>query len=268
MSPLYDPKDRGFPESLSTIDRCQIAMLRDLASSDARLILKGGMAMRVVVGSMRLTKDIDFDRAAGISTNAVKAGVSKALNNAAQSARLLSPEVASIKVTDTTVRMRLSGTASGELVKFVVEVSGRDDVPQDGYSRVTVVPPARYGIAPFSITAYTHDMLAASKVLAVMSTNRNVPRDIFDLNDLAGAQPQGILRRRLERQTLEAIKQGAMEKICAIDYAQAQLELLPYIPHDLRENINRFTWEDMALGVAENVQRWVTEALASDAGPG
>jgi len=36
-------------------------MLRDLASADARLILKGGMAMRVVVGSMRLTKDVDFD---------------------------------------------------------------------------------------------------------------------------------------------------------------------------------------------------------------
>ncbi len=33
-------------------------MLRDLASADARIILKGGVAMRVVVGSMRLTKHI------------------------------------------------------------------------------------------------------------------------------------------------------------------------------------------------------------------
>ena len=29
MSSLYDPKDRGFPEALSAIDRCQIAMLRE-----------------------------------------------------------------------------------------------------------------------------------------------------------------------------------------------------------------------------------------------
>lgn len=52
MSILYDPKDRGFPEALSALDRCQIAMLRELAhSTDGRLVLKGGMAMRVAVGS-------------------------------------------------------------------------------------------------------------------------------------------------------------------------------------------------------------------------
>ncbi len=68
MSALYDPRERGFPEAFTTIDRAQVAMLRDLASADTRLILKGGMAMRVVVGSMRLTKGVDFDRAAEVST--------------------------------------------------------------------------------------------------------------------------------------------------------------------------------------------------------
>lgn len=48
MSILYDPKDRGFSEAMFAIDRCQIAMVRELANStDGRLILKGGMTLNV-----------------------------------------------------------------------------------------------------------------------------------------------------------------------------------------------------------------------------
>lgn len=68
MSELYDPVTRGFSEPFSTVDRAQIAMLREIAASGARLVLKGGLAMRVVVGSMRLTKDVNFDRLDGAST--------------------------------------------------------------------------------------------------------------------------------------------------------------------------------------------------------
>jgi hypothetical protein len=92
---LYDPKNRGFPEAMSLIDRCQIAMLRELAiSTDGCLVLKGGMAMRVAVGSMRLTKDVDFDRAEGVSTASVQSIVKRALQYAAQSAGLRGSDVA------------------------------------------------------------------------------------------------------------------------------------------------------------------------------
>ena len=151
MSTLYDPKDRGFSEALSAIDRCQIAMVRELANStDGRLILKGGMAMRVAVGSMRLTKEVDFDRADGVSTASVQSSVKRALQYAAQSAGLRGAEVDPGKSTETTVRMRLSGSVSGALVRFVVEVSGRNPVPKNCQARVQVTPPPRYGIAPRS----------------------------------------------------------------------------------------------------------------------
>lgn len=92
MSYLYDPKERSFSEVLSAIDRCQIATLRELANStDGRLILKGGMAMRVAVGSMRFTKDVDFDRADGVSTASVQSSIKRVLQCAAQSAGLPSP---------------------------------------------------------------------------------------------------------------------------------------------------------------------------------
>ena len=156
MSILYDPKDQGFPEALSIIDRCQIAMLRELANAtDGRLVLKGGMAMRVAVGSMRLTKDVDFDRAEGVSTASVQSSVKKALQHAAQSAGMRGAEIDSGKSTETTVRMRLAGMVAGASVRFVVEVSGRNPVPQECQTRVQVSPPSRYGIAPFVMTVTT-----------------------------------------------------------------------------------------------------------------
>ncbi len=261
MSAIYDPQDRGFPDTFSVIDRAQVAMLRDLASADARLVLKGGMAMRVVVGSMRLTKDVDFDRAAEVSTNAVKASVRKALAFGAQSARLLGAQVDELKLTPTTVRMRLAGTTSGIPVKFVVEVSGRSALAQDSYARVTVTPPARYAIAPFAIAAYTHDMLAATKVAAIMSPNRNVPRDLYDLHDLASSAPQRFLRDLFEPEALLQWRDEALSKVVGISFDQARDELLPYLPRDLREPLTPAVWEEMTMVVADRVTQWLDGAL-------
>lgn len=262
MSILYDPKDRGFPEALSVIDRCQIAMLRELANAtDGRLVLKGGMAMRVAVGSLRLTKDVDFDRADGVSTASVQSRVKKALQQAAQSAGMRSAEIDPGKSTDTTVRMRLTGMVAGAPLRFVVEVSGRNPVPEDCQTRVQVSPPSRYGIAPFVMSTYTHDMLAASKVMAVMSASRNVPRDVYDLNDLCAANPEPILAARISLEALQAIKESVLDKVCAIDFAMAQQELLPYIPPDQRDALTQARWEEMTLNVAEATRKWVANSL-------
>ena len=261
MSSLYDPLERGFPDAFTAIDRAQVAMLRELASADARLILKGGMAMRVVVGSMRLTKDVDFDRAADVSTNAVRASVRKALTYGAHSARLLGAQVDDLKTTPTTVRMRLAGTASGIPVKFVVEVSGHSPPTDGSYTRVTVTPPARYGVAPFVVAAYTHDMLATTKVAAVMSPNRNVPRDIYDLHALAASAPERFLGDLFEREVLQQWMNDAMSKVVTINYDQARDELLPYLPPDLRASITAAAWEEMALAVAERIEHWLAGAL-------
>lgn len=266
MSELYDPKDLGFPEAFSVIDRAQVAMLRELASADTRLVLKGGMAMRVVVGSMRLTKDVDFDRAAEVSTNAVKASVRKALAYGAQSARLLGSQVDELKATSTTVRMRLAGTASGTPVKFVVEVSGRSAPREGSYTRVTVTPPARYGIAPFAIAAYAREMLAATKVAASMSPNRNVPRDIYDLHDLAAATPEQFLGDLFAPDTLRQWMNESLSKVTAISFDQARDELLPYLPHGLRASLTPAAWEEMTLAVADRIEQWLAGALRRRSG--
>jgi predicted nucleotidyltransferase component of viral defense system len=51
MATIYKPSDRGFDERLTSIDRCQIALLREVVGQyGQRLVLKGGMAMRAVLG--------------------------------------------------------------------------------------------------------------------------------------------------------------------------------------------------------------------------
>ena len=267
MSILYDPKERGFAEALTVIDRCQIAMLRELAhASEGRLVLKGGMAMRVAVGSMRLTKDVDFDRADGVSTASVQSSVKRALQYAAQSAGLRAAEIDPGKSTETTVRMRLAGIASGTPVRFVVEVSGRNPVPRAYQDRVQVTPPSRYGIAPFMVATYSRAMLAASKTLAVMSANRNVPRDVHDLHDLLAADPAPVLAAQVSPAQLQDLQASVLDKVCAIDFAMAQQELLPYIPPDQREALTQARWEEMTLNVAQTVQQWLARALHIQAG--
>jgi predicted nucleotidyltransferase component of viral defense system len=268
MTILYDPKDRGFGDAMSAIDRCQIAMVRELAhTTDGRLILKGGMAMRMAVGSMRLTKDVDFDRADGVSTAAVQSSVKRALQYAAQSAGLRGAEVDPGKTTETTVRMRLVGTLAGAPVRFVVEVSGRNPVPRDCQARVQVAPPARYGIAPFVISTYSHAMLATSKILAVMSVNRNVPRDVYDLNDLLTVDPVALIAQRIRPADLLQIQEGVLTKVCAIDFDLAHQELVPYIPPDQRDALDQARWEEMTLNVAQAIQQWVAHALQRGPGP-
>jgi hypothetical protein len=52
-----------------------------------------------------------------------------------------------------------------------------------------------------------------------------------------------------------------LDKVCAIDFAMAQQELLPYIPPDQRDALNQARWEEMTLNVARAVQNWVNISL-------
>lgn len=191
----------------------------------------------------------------------MKASLKRALTLGAQSARLLSPQIDDTKSTQTTVRMRLAGTVSAQPVKFVVEVSGRDEPDEDEYETVRVTPPSRYGVAPFTVLAYSHDMLAASKVAAVMSPNRNVPRDVFDLRDLAAADPVSKLRAKFDRETLLEWHDQVLDKVSGIGYEQAVEQLFPYLPPIERHAITAEVWDEITLAVAEEAQTWLARAL-------
>lgn len=263
MSTFYSPSDKGFSERLSTIDRAQVALLRELSGhKDLRLALKGGMAMRVAFGSMRLTKDIDFDRDPSLSTDAVKNQLKRGLLSAAQAAGMRNAAVEITKASDVTVRARLAGkTHSGVDVRFEVEVSGRT-YPVKEHGRMEMVhPPSSYGIAAFPVLTYTNDMMAAMKVLAVLADMRNVPRDVFDLNDLigAGVNPVSILST-VAAEKLAALKVDALAKLEQINFDLARQELLPYLPPSLAEEIDEAVWDGYLLNVSEKLESWIAAA--------
>ncbi len=269
MTTIYDPATLGFDERLSQIDRCQIALIRAILGQygAGRLFLKGGMAMRAVIGSMRLTKNIDFDRAPSLSLNSARNGLLRTLGVAAANAGIRRAAAEITKASDTTIRARLSGQSPGGIaLRFEVEVSGRDVVDARHHRKETVVAPPSYGMAPFVIESYSANMLAAMKVGAVLAPARNVPRDICDLFDLAGAgaNPSEILAEQPSAK-ISALRGGALAKLEGISFDMAREQLLPYLPPAVRDTIDDGRWTEMVLRVAAAMETWVQEALALQA---
>ncbi|MBX3585193.1 MAG: nucleotidyl transferase AbiEii/AbiGii toxin family protein [Ramlibacter sp.] len=268
MANLYTPTEMGFDSRLEAIDRCQVGLLRELAGDlGNRLILKGGMAMRAVFGSMRLTKDIDFDRDETISQAALKKGLGRLLVRAAGTAGIRAPRAEVTKDTATTVRVRLQGVIGHDTdVRFDVEVSGRAAPSRENLRVEVVVPPQKYAMAPFPVTTYTHATLAAMKVGAALSDRRNAPRDLYDLRDLirAGADPVTLLTSQ-DQDLLEDFLSRAPGKLDMLTYALAQQELLPFLPPAERATLTEDAWIEATIMVAEKIGQWCTMALETQA---
>ena len=250
---------------MSAIDCSQVGVLRALTTRYGnRLFLKGGMAMRALFGSLRLTKDIDFERDPTLSGTSLRSTLPKALNAAALAAYLQAPKVAITKDTKTTIRASLGATLgiTGESIQYEVEISCRGLPPVENLVHVTVVPPLAYRMTPFGVNSYDRHAMAAAKVAALHSDNRSVPRDIFDLNDLIAheANPVQLLSTHTKPGWLKAIAGKAIERTGAIGWDRANQELVPYLPKSVGEQLDASGWEDMCLRVAETVDIWVKEA--------
>ena len=84
----------GFSLEAQVRDRSQMAFLSSLMRLGAdRYILKGGMAMRALYGSARLTKDVDFDCADSISDQSLATRISNALEQAARAAGIVEQKI-------------------------------------------------------------------------------------------------------------------------------------------------------------------------------
>lgn len=264
MTSLYSPSDRGFDPRLEVIDRCQVALLRELAGElGNRLVLKGGMAMRAAFGSIRLTKDMDFDRDETISQAALKNGLLKLLVRAASSCGIRAPKAEITKDTKSTVRARLQGVVGEQTdVRFEVEVSGRGPPSKENIRVEIVVPPAKYGMAPFPVTAYTNEALAAMKIAAALSEQRYAPRDLYDLRDLihANTDPVKLLMKQ-HSALLRDFSNRSLGKLEMLTYGLAQQELLPFLPPAERQALTEDAWLDATLMVAGKIQEWCEAAL-------
>jgi predicted nucleotidyltransferase component of viral defense system len=120
-------KTLGFSAEAEARDRCQLQFLAQLMRQGAnRFVLKGGMAMRALYGSARLTKDIDFDCEDSVSAQSMKTQMPKALEQAARSAGLVNIKTTQTKAGDLSSKWRLDAQLKGAtLMTFDVEISRR-----------------------------------------------------------------------------------------------------------------------------------------------
>ncbi len=120
-----------------------------------------------------------------------------------------------------------------------------------------------YRMPPFISRVYTETAMAAAKVNALLSPNRSVPRDVYDLFDLGrhGADPTPIWVERVSRESLERKLQQLPAKVAAIGFDQAQSELLPYLPPDQRAELDADAWEAARTSTRGFVERWLDAAI-------
>lgn len=259
-------KSLGFSVEAEARDRCQWQFLAQLMRQGAdRFILKGGMAMRALYGSARLTKDIDFDSEGSVSAQSMKAQMPKALEVAARATGLTNITVTPTKAGDLASKWRLDARLNGErLITFDVEVSRRG-IPDDEFVTTQKVQvPYDYRISPFVVRVYTAIAMAAGKANALLSEYRSVPRDVYDLNDFVqqGVDPSPLWIAHLPREVLQRKREMVWAKVDGINFAQAYDELLPYLPPGLRDSIDEQRWDDMRTDVASHVEAWLDAAIA------
>lgn len=256
----------GFGQEAEARDRSQMAFLSSLMRQGAdRYVLKGGMAMRALYSSARLTKDVDFDCEDSVSAQSMSAQIPKALLVAGREAGLTTVRVDQTKKGAAASRWRLAGaTGEGANVTWEVEVSRRGIPDAAHIDTVTIQPPINYRLARFVARVYSPTAMAASKVAALLSDMRSVPRDVYDLHDLVirDASPVALWIERIPREALSRKKARVLDKVGSIGFDMANAELLPYLARDLRATIDETAWDNMGLAVAAAVERWFEQALA------
>lgn len=263
---IFSARDLGFSPEAEFRDRTQMQFIALLMRQGAsRLILKGGMAMRALYGSTRLTKDVDFDCEDKVSLQSLQTHMNKALTQAARLAGLAGVEVTRTKRRERSARWRIVGTAAGDVkIVWEVEVSRRGVPPPEFVETKPFDTPIAYRIPPFSVRVYGPAAMAGGKVNALLSENRSVPRDVYDLSELIrhGAAPTELWVRRIPRQVLERKRLVIMVKIELIDFAMAAAELLPYIAPEIRRSMDEVRWDEIRLDVAHHVEGWMDSAIA------
>jgi predicted nucleotidyltransferase component of viral defense system len=255
----------GFGAEAEMRDRTQMLFVALLARQGAhRFILKGGMAMRALYGSTRLTKDVDFDGEGSLSQQSMQAPMPKALLQAARQAGLNGIDVQQTKAGDRSSRWRITGRTAEEIATtWEVEVSRRGVPPADFIETRPFETPINYRIPNFNVRVYGPAAMAGGKVNALLSLNRSVPRDVYDLHELIRnkADPAPLWINRVPREFLERKRPEVMSKIDRIGFSLANSELLPYIAPDVRTDIDEARWDEIRLDVAEHVDSWLRRAI-------
>jgi len=236
QSPLPSSPRRDTPEAIRSLlqSRILVRLFSGNVCAKTRMVLKGGLAMRVAHDSHRQTKDIDLDADHGMTTESARKAVRHAIQEATAGGWLEDVVVSEPKQTATTARWKIQGSLpdGGPVLHMTVEVSFRHDVAAGEVRQVQWSPD---GVPPSAIPVYRDDVLVLNKIEALLSPNRDAPRDLVDLYLLfeAGAEikPSALCEclRRMGRDPrgVETLVRDLWDRIEGMDEARYQNEVVP-----------------------------------------
>ena len=222
---------------------------RDPPSGAPALRLKGGVNLRLFLGSPRYSEDIDFDLAP-------KRGP-KFLNHLKQllaDSRFLA-ELLELGITDLSInkihggrgdshgfRQKLTLTHGGVKYATKIEVSYREETPA-GDAKCLPIPDRfcqRYGVVSgVRVAAYPKMVAAMHKVLALSRRDPPQTRDAFDFDHLIhDSDPElaDAARRLVQTRMTVAQVLAAAETVAALDHASFKFQVAEYLPDTLRND--------------------------------
>jgi predicted nucleotidyltransferase component of viral defense system len=244
----------------------QAQLLVELMSNAVHreLVLKGGLAMRAVHGSTRYTKDIDLDAVTEASVERIQGIVRRSIQRVVRQSGLVEePVVTEPKQTDTTLRWKLGGLATGSRrpLNLTVEVSRRQWVAPFKTAELDLSSAFAAGAARGRVVVLDSQALAVCKVLALTDPKRDAPRDLYDLSILVQAEfddPTPMLASQ-SHERLQLALNELWGKVESMGYDRFQAEVAPYL--ELAEAVTPEVYEEMQMTVAERVEAWLQGAL-------
>lgn len=248
----------------------QTRLLVELMSNamHKELVLKGGMAMRAVHGSVRYTKDIDLDADERASKERIQGVVRRSIERTVSSGLIANATVTTPKQTDTTLRWKIAGTQpnSSAPMHLTVEVSRRPKLIEGHVVEVALDKAFNRTGRDVKIQVLDSQHIAVTKVLALTDPMRMAPRDLFDLNVLleAGVKDPGPLLAQLSdaQLRLPLLMAELWPKIEAMSYEQFRNDVVPYLPTTVGLAIDSEAFETMRVDVGVAVERWLQSAAS------
>jgi predicted nucleotidyltransferase component of viral defense system len=229
------------------------------------LVLKGGLAMRAVHGSVRHTKDIDLDADSKHSRQRIHGVVVASIRSALRANLIERPQVTEPKQTDTTMRWKIGGVVPGSNVpmNLTIEVSRRPSLTEGHIIEVPLSKDFSAKHEGTMVRVLDSQALAVTKVLALTDPRRMAPRDLHDLNVLieANVEPPIDLLASLPTERLQLALTELWSKVESMDYPLFRNEVLSVMPAAMAAAVTEERFEELRLNVGTKVQKWVEEAL-------
>jgi predicted nucleotidyltransferase component of viral defense system len=228
-------------------------------------VLKGGAAMRSLLGEQRLTKDVDLDftnpkRSADSLHNTLR----RAITAAARGLPLEDLTISAPGKEELSPRWKIN-FQDRQGTRFHVEVEVSRDArraPPGAVVQQRFAPIATGIVSPFWVDIYDRPTLIATKVAALLG--RGAARDVYDLDLLLPAAAPSAEQVRWAVKRANLGRQNPLEvlgiRLDALTWQRFRTDLRDALPEHIAERVDETEWSAMKGRVRDGIQRLLEAA--------